>query len=355
MTGTTWMLILSVLLVSVGISYSGMKKMSKPLPKYVKPEMTASVPRSAESGSIITTDKKKKGELRNWDVLWKESLFKDDRTEAEPTTGSSEETTGEAEAINTEFELVGIARMGRKDASTPVAIILEMKNNNRNRANNRNMGPGRRQPGPGMNTPNRFNDRFNPPTPPNQPNQSDASQNPENRKANKSLYRIGDKIASTDYVVKDIIMEEDKVILERNGVQTVLILDEKNTNSSIRRERVKNEEMASRAKIAQKAQRADEKPATPATENKPATDTPAAMPPKNTMPMRPGLQPGQRNLQAVQQNPTAGMPPLPPSLPGESNGMNRGANSRTATDSNGNATGSPMRRRITPFPQRMAE
>ncbi len=332
MTGTTWMMLLSVLLVSVGLSYSGMKKMSKPLPKYTKPEVVAKPARTVDAANVISVEPKKKQEVRNWDLLWKNSLFKDDRTEVEATSETTAEA-GSQEQVNNEFELVGIARMGRKDAAAPVAIILEVKNN-RNRMgnmNNRN-NPMQRRPGgfPGGDP------RFNRPN--ERPNlNSPPSQQPENRKANKSLYRIGDKVAGTDYVIKNIIMEENKVVLVRNGVETVLILDEKNTNNSIRRERVKNEEMAVRAKYAQKA---------PTSTSAQQTSQPGAVqqpgmggPPQNRAPgqganpnnVRVGMQPrnaqpgqtntsaGARISQPVQQNPTSGMPPLPPTVPGQNN------------------------------------
>ena len=340
MTGARWMMVLCVLLVSVGVSYSAMKKMSRPLPKYEKADVSASAVRQVESKSTIVAEPKRKDEARNWDVLWKASLFKDDRTEAEPVGGSDNAGEGEGEQVNNEFELVGIARMGRKDVSTPVAIILEVKGNARNRGNNRNMGPGRRPGFPGGNNMNRGNERSVQPEP---------AQTPENRKANKSLYRIGDKIGTTEYVVKNIIMEQDKVVLERNGVETVLILDEKNTNNSIRRERVKNEEMAVRAKFAKKG---EEKTATPAA--KPAGEQqPPTMPPmRGNMPMRPGMQPGQRTLQPVQQNPETGLPPLPPSAPGGAGGAGRGAVPGASGSTGQNSGSSATQRRISPIPQR---
>ncbi len=369
MTGTTWMMLLSVLLVSVGLSYSGMKKMSKPLPKYTTPEVVAKPARTVETANVIAVEPRKKEEVRNWDLLWKNTLFKDDRTEVEATTETTTEA-GSQEQVNTEFELVGIARMGRKDASTPVAIILEVKNN-RNRMGNMNRNnPMQRRPGgfPGGEPRfNRPNDRPTLNTPP--------PQEPENRKANKSLYRIGDKVAATDYVIKNIIMEENKVVLERNGVETVLILDEKNTNSSIRRERVKNEEMAVRAKYAQKAQ-ATTAPQTPQAG---IAQPGMGVPPQNGAPGQAananGLRPGmpqrsftrgqgqvQLNTQPVQQNPTSGMPPLPPTMPGQNNSGVQQNNSGVQQNNNNN-TGKGVNvirtdifnPRYSPIPQRLVD
>ena len=362
MTGTTWMMLLCVLLVSMGLSYSGMKKMSAPLPKYTTPELVAKPSRNADAASVIVAEPRKKEEVRNWDLLWKNSLFKDDRTEIEATAEPTEEA-GSQEQVNNEFELVGIARMGRKDASTPIAIILEVKNNARNRMNNRN-NPMTRRPGgfPGDPRFNRPNERPSLSKPPEEPQ-------PENRKANKSLYRIGDKVAGTDYVIKNIIMEENKVVLERGGVETVLILDEKNTNSSIRRERVKSEEMAVRAKYAQKPQATAPAVQTAQAGTAPQPGVPPQAPvpgqPSNANGMRPGMQqrplmpgqrntqPGTQNTQPVQQNPTSGMPPLPPTMPGQgSGGFQR--NNNTGAGVNGNAA-ETMRQRYSPIPQRLTD
>ena len=353
MTGTTWMMLLGVLLVSVGLSYSGMKKMSAPLPKYTKPEQAESQTRTIDNSNVIAVEPREKEEVRNWDLLWKNTLFKDDRTEVEATADPAAEADSQ-EQVNNEFELVGIARMGRKDASTPVAIILEVKNNARNRMNNmnnRNM-PLNRRPGgfPGDTRINRPNDRPSLNKPPEQ-------QQPENRKANKSLYRIGDKVAATDYVIKNIIMEENKVVLERGGVETVLILDEKNTNNSIRRERVKNEEMAVRAKYAQANATASQTPQPAVAQPQqgpgapPQNAVPGQTPPSNNirvgMPQR-NLQPGQTNTQPVQQNPTSGMPPMPPTMPGQGNGGVQ-QNNNTETGTNGKQS-ELMRRRFSPIP-----
>ena len=365
MTGTTWMMLLSVLLVSVGLSYSGMKKMSAPLPKYTKTEVASAPSRSVDSPAVIVTEPRKKADVRNWDLLWKNTLFKDDRTEVEAAAEPTAEA-GSQEQVNNEFELVGIARMGRKDVSTPVAIILEVKNNrNRmNNMNNRNMPMNSRRPG-GFSGDSRFS------RPNERPalNKPPEPQQPENRKANKSLYRIGDKVAATEYVIKNIVMEENKVVLERGGVETVLILDEKNTNSSIRRERVKNEEMAVRAKYAQKAQ-TDASAAQPPQAG--AVPQPGAAP-QNTVPGQPqnafgnrvgmpqrsimhgqrGVQSGMQNTQPVQQNPTSGMPPLPPSMPVQSNNFIQ-QNSNSGTGMN-NKAAEIIRLRQSPIPQRLVD
>ena len=75
MTGTTWMMLLSILLISVGLSYSGMKKMNAPLPKYTKSEVAAAPSRTVDAPSVIAAEPRKKEEVRNWDLLWKNTLF----------------------------------------------------------------------------------------------------------------------------------------------------------------------------------------------------------------------------------------------------------------------------------------
>ena len=249
MTGSAWIAILCILAVGAGASYKGMKKMSAPLPEYKAPEervvAPAAQPRAVEAGAKSEAPAVK----RDWDSLWKESLFQDDRTEDDAVV--TENTNTPQVNQNVEFELVGLARLGRKDAQVPVAIIVQSANNQRNRFVRR---PGMPPNMPGGNMQGRFPGRG--PMPPGgmQPRMQPMEQKIENaptEPADKSLYREGDTIAKTDYKVKAIIIEESKVILTQNNKETVLVLDEKNTNNSVRREKVKREELAVRDKYKQ--------------------------------------------------------------------------------------------------------
>ncbi len=267
MTGSIWIGILCVLALGSGLSYSAMKKMSAPLPEYKTPEpqVVQTAPAQATASALAPAQSTAPAIQRDWDSLWKKSLFKDDRTEEEaaPQEASNAPQTPQ----NLEFELVGLARLGRKDAQVPVAIIVQAMSNQRNRMMRRPGMPnmpmppgGNNQNFPGRGGPMGGPMRFQPGMPPGMPRFPQPEQNNEkgeSEPADKSLYREGDTIAKTDYTVKAIIMEESKVILaQRNGKETVLVLDEKNTNNSVRRETVKREELEQREKVKQAEARA---------------------------------------------------------------------------------------------------
>ncbi len=250
MTGSAWIGILCVLAVGAGTSYTAMKKMSAPLPEYKKPEQ--GVAASPAQSRSVEVDKKNKAQSvdRDWDSLWKDSLFQDDRTEDDATV--TESTNAPQMNQNIEFELVGLARLGRQDAQVPVAIIVQSANNQRNRFMRRpGMPPNMNMPGNMQgNMPGRGPIRIQPGIQRIQPMEQQQVNAPT-EPADKSLYREGDMIAKTNYKVKSIIIEESKVILTQNGQETVLVLDEKNTNNSIRRETVKRQELALREKYKQ--------------------------------------------------------------------------------------------------------
>ncbi len=314
MTGSAWIGILCVLLLGSGVSYTAMRKMSAPLPEYKTPEQNVVATAPMQSREPEKSKKTVAPQVnRDWDALWKDSLFQDDRTEDDAVV--TEQSNSPQEMQNVEFELVGLARLGRKDAQTPVAIIVQAVTNQRNRFVRRpgmpmNMGPGMpNMPGrggpmrmaPGM--PQRFQ----------QPEQT--NEKTETEPADKSLYRVGDTIGKTNYKVKEIIMEESKVILTQNGKETVLVLDEKNTNNSIRRENVKREELAVREKLKQ-AENNNAKDAKPTT---PQANTPnirGNMPMGRFIPGQPGGMPQPPNFGG---NMPGGMPP-PPNFSGNAPG-----------------------------------
>jgi hypothetical protein len=247
MTGSAWIGILCALAIGAGASYKGMKKMSAPLPEYKMPERQVTAPQTQTRTTETVAESETPAVKRNWDSLWKKSLFQDDRTEDDAVV--TENTNTPQVSQNVEFELVGLARLGRKDAQVPVAIIVQSANNQRNRIIRRPGMPPMNMPGGNMQ--GRFQGRMPPggfqrPQPVEQ-----KIENAPTEPADKSLYREGDTIAKTDYKVKAIIIEESKVILTQNNKETVLVLDEKNTNNSVRREKVKREELAVRDKYKQ--------------------------------------------------------------------------------------------------------
>ncbi len=256
MSGNNWFILIAGLVLSSLLAMAGARKMSAPLPKYKSPlqeESNATVSSEspvADKGSKAAPKKTVKNN-REYDVLWENSLFNDARKEGEngPETATAE-VQGRAMA-NSEFEVVGIARIGKKDESVPVAIITQVRansrqnnrnnfrgnnnfnNNNFNNNNNMNMRPGFRRP---MNR---------------QP-EPEPMVATGDRRVDKNIYRAGDAIADTGYTVKSIIVEENKVIITRAGADLTLVLDEANTNNSVRRENAKREALAVQSQYREK-------------------------------------------------------------------------------------------------------
>ncbi|MBQ7178287.1 MAG: hypothetical protein IJS08_12805, partial [Victivallales bacterium] len=256
MSGNNWFLLIAGLVLSSVLAMAGARKMSAPLPKYKSPlleEQNAGV--SIETPSPDKTGKAASKKVaksnREYDILWEKSLFNDSRKEGEngPETATSE-VQGRT-MTNSEFEVVGIARIGKKEEAVPVAIITQVRSNARQ--NNRNNFRGN----------NNFNNNFRGNN--NNMNNNPAMRRPMNRQAepepvvatddrrvDKNIYRAGDAIANTGYTVKSIIVEENKVIITRAGVDLTLVLDEANTNNSVRRENAKREALAVQSQYREK-------------------------------------------------------------------------------------------------------
>ncbi len=339
MTGTSWLALLCILSLTSALSFSAMKKLEKPLEEYKPPERKEAAP--AASGATVTAASaaattaatpRKVGiygevAMKDWDSLWKKSLFRDDRTEDEEVKPDEPVQTGDIE-VNTDFELIGIIRMGRKDSSVPVAVIQQAVRFGRGRnqqGGQRNGGQGGRSSQPnasggvgaagggfpgnrggfggfpgnrggfggaggnnnggaaggfpgnrggfggtgGNNNGGAAGGGF----PGNRGGfggnrggfggaggtfagggrgmgwnalMQGTSGDEESRRADRTLFREGDSIFDTGYVVKSIIVEEAKVIVSKDGQDTALVLDEKNTSNSVRREIVKRQEQIQR-------------------------------------------------------------------------------------------------------------
>lgn len=257
MSGNNWFILIAGLVLSSVLAMAGARKMSAPLPKYKSPlleEQNAGVsletPSADKAGKA--TSKKAAKSNREYDVLWEKSLFNDARKEGEngPETATAE-VQGRAMA-NSEFEVVGIARIGKKDEAVPVAIITQVKSNVRQ--NNRNNFRGNNNYNNNNNFRGNNNNMNN--NPGRRPMNRQAEPEPVvatgDRRVDKNIYRAGDAIADTGYTVKSIIVEENKVIITRAGADLTLVLDEANTNNSVRRENAKKEALAVQSQYREK-------------------------------------------------------------------------------------------------------
>lgn len=228
MNGNKWLIITGALAIAALLSFSIMKKMSKPLPKYVSEPLEnigVSNKQDTTSSQTDTKAQTKSKNKRNYDTIWQKSLFNDERVEGEKPQDAKEENVQGRPMTNSEFEVVGIARIGKADSAEPVAIIAQVKGNSRAQQNNQRPIPGRRMP----------------PMPMRQQQDTKQENDPENRRVDKNIYRTGDKIGTTGYTVKGIYSDENKVVITRAGSDIELYLDVKNTSNSVRRETAKRE------------------------------------------------------------------------------------------------------------------
>lgn len=273
MNTIAWIVINAVLLGSAVASV----KLAKDLPKELKQEQQQlltpdkhSTKKAAASKEAAKDTKTAKNVKQNQpeqrapqirmgtlDDIWKKSLFNPDRTELTETEAPQDSEP--VIATNSELELGGIAQLGK----SPVAII-RLKPQQRGRGGRPGMGnmPGSRfgQPGnmpgmmgsrfgqPGTNgmTGNRFQPGNMPgmmagrfgqngmPLPPWMQQQQQQQQQPQPQ--GKKIFRIGDTINDTGYVLKDILPEERACIISRNGRDEKLTIEFGDTQSASRKQ-----------------------------------------------------------------------------------------------------------------------
>ena len=277
MNTIAWIVINAVLLGSAVVSV----KLAKDLPKELKNEqqqlLTPDKPstkktaakeaaKDAKTAKNVKTSQpeQKAPQIRmgTLDDIWKKSLFNPDRTELTETEAPQDSEP--VIATNSELELGGIAQLGK----SPVAIIRQ-KPQQRGRGGRSGMGnmpgsrfgqngmgnmPGSRfgQPGmgnmPGMmgsrfgqpgNMPGMMGSRFGQngmPLPPWMQQQQQQQPQPQGKK----IFRIGDTINDTGYVLKDILPEERACIISRNGRDEKLSIEFGDTQSASRKQEAVN-------------------------------------------------------------------------------------------------------------------
>ncbi|MBR4899330.1 MAG: hypothetical protein IKZ46_00175, partial [Victivallales bacterium] len=269
MNTIAWIVINAVLLGSAVASV----KLAKDLPKELKEEqkqlLSQEKPNAKKAAKEATKDAKapkaaakpaqteqKAPQIRmgTLDDIWKKSLFNPDRTELTETEAPQDSEP--IQTTNAELELGGIAQLGK----SPVAII-RTKPQQRGRGGRPGMGgnmqggrfgqPGgmqgnRFQPGnmPGMmgnrfqpgNMPGMMGGRFGQNGMPLPPWMQQQQQQQQAQPQGKKIFRIGDTIHDTGYVLKDIIPEERACIISRNGRDEKLSIEFGDAQSSSRKQ-----------------------------------------------------------------------------------------------------------------------
>lgn len=207
------------------------------------------------------------------DDIWKKSLFTPDRTENLPGDNVATQQQPEQEIVNADLELTGIAQIGDK----PIAIIRQKV---QARPSRNVRLPGRTRPG------------MPPP-----PTRTQQLQEPESKEPIKKIFRVGDVINKTGYVVKSIEPNERKVVITRNGKDEILTIEFGDSQSSSRKQEALTYQKEIQARTATRIKAST-------TEAKPADTQQQGTSPAPVAPGQPG-QPQQREVR---------MPPMPPGM-----------------------------------------
>lgn len=238
MNSLSWLSLIIALAMGAVLSTSAMKYLAQPLPPMAKADdskdakTTKSTPE--ESRQVVALPSAKN--QLDMDDLWEKSLFNPQRTERAPDAADAQADT-QAEQVNAEFELVGIARIGTPENAKPVAIIKQKTQPARNR---RIMTrPVRGRPAP-------------PPTP--------EAEDEKSGKAVQKIFRVGETLMNTGYVVDEINPQDNAVTLSRNGEKVTLMIQLADKQDSARRDSVVNDALTAREKL-QAAQEAETKAA----------------------------------------------------------------------------------------------
>lgn len=275
MNSLSWLSLIIALAMGAVLSTSAMKHLAQPLPPMAKvddgKDAKAAKNTPEESRQVVALPSAKN--LPAMDDLWEQSLFNPQRTERVPDAADAQADT-QAEQVNAEFELVGIARIGTPENAKPVAIIKQKTQPVRDR---RVMTrPLRGRPAP-------------PPTP-----------DPEDEKSSKAvqkIFRVGETLMNTGYVVDEINPQDNSVTLSRNGEKVTLKIQLADKQDSARRDSVVNDALTAREKL-QAAQEAETKAAQAAAQAALAAQAArtataqAATPPPPPPPIPGGLPPG---------------------------------------------------------------
>ncbi|MGI6356473.1 MAG: hypothetical protein ACOX6W_15480 [Lentisphaeria bacterium] len=279
MNRMSWMGLTVLLAGGAVFSTSAMRRLSQPLPPFTSRYAAAegaikAVRTGADEARGATKPTATEAELV-LDDLWEKSLFHNERTEKNAGAEPTPTPTPEAQA-QTEFELVGIARIGRPEEAQAVAIIKQQAQPV-SRASRLAAARARAI---------RSRSVRATPTPPPEPEETP-------KKPLKKMFRVGDTVNETGYVVKSIDPGANTVILSKGSEEITLKIELAAKKQSTRRQEVVNQELSVREKY-------KVAPAAAATAATPNAAAPAAAekPPAATVPADAGG--------------PAGMPPPPP-------------------------------------------
>ena len=303
MSGLSWLIL--TLALMVGAVYGTVKVHNAPVPQPLQLEESAKSENDASHKGAARGEKEKppapavSGKSlpanANLDDLWRQTLFLPTRTEdtGEDNAGNAAEAEAQA-ARNIEFELVGIAQINVVDAEEPAPVAILRSKVGSERAS--------RARGARRGNPRDRNSQNNVPAPSGGDDKSKGEE--------RQVFRVGEKINQTGYVLTSIDLESKMVEVSRNGETVKLYINFAGPEAIQRREAAnqvaeqKRQEQARRLEQENRARLQAQNPAQP-----------------NATPANPGVPPGPPGSEtapggAASNMPSPGGPPgVPPSSP----------------------------------------
>jgi hypothetical protein len=297
MNSLSWLLLITALAIGAVLSTSATKYLAKPLPPMAKSELVKEAKSAKstpeESRPMLVAMPSSKNQL-DLDDLWEKTLFNKQRTERIADAAEAQ-ADAQAEQVNAEFELVGIARIGTPEDAKPIAIIKQKVQPARSRRVMTRAIRGRPVPTP-----------------------APAAEEETSSKPVQKIFRVGDSLMNTGYVVDEIKPEDNSVLLSRGGETVILKIQLADKQDSMRRDSVVNEALTAREKL-QAAQEAESKAAQAAAQAARTAQAaqgaqagqaaPAAAPPPPPPPPPRGMPPGVARPTGPTGRPTRPMSP----------------------------------------------
>lgn len=221
MNASTWLILNLVLLLGAAGSLATMRALARPeLPPLTRNDSEGKGTRTTPPEPAAA---RPRTDLRS-DELWEKSLFRPERSEA-PDEGDAASANVPAEKSN--FELTGLAWIGKVGEAKPVAVI---------RYNTAPAAAASRR------------------RVPTQPRRPGAPPEPaEGEKPQKLVYAQGDTIGDTGYVLAEINTATNSVTLKRGNEHIDLSIEFGNSDSSQRKSEAVSAEQERRRQREQQA------------------------------------------------------------------------------------------------------
>ncbi len=233
MSGIALIILNAALAIAAITGTVAVNRRRAPAPLVLEPPVEAKASRQAADAAGTAATTGGAGALRlansDFDDLWRMTLFLPSREEPEDASDAQSEAEAAAAALaaqNIEFELIGLARIAQEGAEAqPVAIL-------RNKA----VG-GRRSPAVNARRNSRIGDnRRNPPARGGGETREPVLPADPTGQNRREVFKVGDKINLTGYVLRSIDMEERSVVVVRGNETVTLSINFTSSEAASRRD-----------------------------------------------------------------------------------------------------------------------